>query len=662
MQICKIDNACTDVPDDIVQTPSYSNATLTESISASLRNYRYLFVVAMLVPIFYGIYFLSYWFRFEGVLGFYEHHCIRATVGWIICVKMAWFVGFGACRGWSRLVTYYDLYLLLRASLASGLSVVLIYCLLVPSPVIPRSVLLSDWGATLLVLGGLRLLWRGWCNARWIFFQSGDQIRVFVAGVGETGQFMLRAVRLDGESVYRIVGFLSDNDESVGLQIEGIPIVGTLDQTRRLVSLYKVQKVLVVQGEFPGINLKRLIHEAEEDHFTVRVIPDYKHLIDGSMTFHTRPVTIEDLLQREPVQLDIENIEQWLDGQTVLVTGSAGSIGSEICRQLLSLSPRRIIAVDRSENGQFFLEHQLRSPGSDVLIDFHIADVLDKDAMRNILDRYKPEVIFHAAAYKHVPLMEAHPGEAVKNIVTATRQMADLAVETGVKSFVLISTDKVVNPTSVMGACKRTAELYLQSLQGRTPCRFVTVRFGNVIDSAGSVVQIFRRQIAAGGPVTVTDPEICRFFMTIPEAARLVIQAGALGEDGQIMFLEMGEPIRIAELAAEMIRLSGLRLNTDINIEYTGLRPGEKMYEELYSDNEERLPTRHPKIILVRYRRAPRTDLMQDIAELEFHARINPRKIFAKLQEIVPEYRLPADSPAIVRIGSEVEEKWLKAS
>jgi FlaA1/EpsC-like NDP-sugar epimerase len=633
-----------------------------ESLLSSWRNYRYLFVVAGLVPIFYCIYYLAYWFRFEGVLGFRERYIIGATVGWIICAKMAWFVALGACRSWSRLVTFYDLSLLLRASMASGLSVVLIYYFLVPWPAIPRSVLLLDWGATLLLLAGMRLLWRGWCNMRWMFFQPDDQIRVFVAGVGETGQFMLRAVRLDGESVYRIVGFLSDKPELVGLQIEGIPIVGTLDDACRLVALYKVQKILVVQGEFPGVNLKKLIHQAEERHFTVRVIPDYRHLIDGSMTFQTRSVSIEDLLQREPVELDIENIEQWLEGRTVLVTGSAGSIGSEICRQLLTLAPRRIVAVDRSENGQFFLEHQLHALGSDVQIDFHIADVLDRDAVRSLLDRYKPEVIFHDAAYKHVPLMEAHPGEAVKNIVTATRQMADLAVETGVKSFVLISTDKVVNPTSVMGACKRTAELYLQSLQGRTPCRFVTVRFGNVIDSAGSVVQVFRRQIAAGGPVTVTDPEICRFFMTIPEAARLVIQAGAIGEDGQIMFLEMGEPIRIAELASEMIRLSGLRLKTDIDIEFTGLRPGEKMYEELYSDNEERLPTKHPKIILVRYRRSPRTDLLQDIAELEFHARINPRKIFAKLQEIVPEYRRPDDVPAIVHLEPDNAEQRLKAS
>ena len=300
------------------------------------------------------------------------------------------------------------------------------------------------------------------------------------------------------------------------------------------------------------------------------MLPNYRQLIEGNVTVQPRAVSIEDLLQREPVQLAIDDIRQWIDGRVILVTGSAGSIGSEICRQLLQFAPERIVAVDRAETAQFFLERELRPCRAANCIDFCIADVLDELRMRQIFMRHRPHVVFHAAAYKHVPLMEHHPQEAVRNIVTATRQLADVAKDFRIDSFVMISTDKAVNPTSLMGACKRVAELYVQSLAGCCSTRFVTVRFGNVLDSAGSVVQLFRQQIAAGGPVTVTDPEMRRFFMTIPEASRLVIQAGAIGQSGQILLLDMGEPVRIVDLAADMIRLSGLRVGDDIAIQFTG--------------------------------------------------------------------------------------------
>ena len=272
----------------------------------------------------------------------------------------------------------------------------------------------------------------------------------------------------------------------------------------------------------------------------------------------------------------MSSLRQWLEGRTLLVTGS-GSIGSEICRQLLGFKPKRLVLVDRSETGQFFLERQLRKRMPEAQIQVCMADILDRRRIAAILREQRPQIVFHAAAYKHVPLMESHAGEAVKNIVSATRRLADLAPDHGVESFVMISTDKAVNPTSVMGACKRAAEMYVQSLAGTSACRFMTVRFGNVLDSAGSVVPVFRQQIAAGGPVTVTDPRMERFFMTIPEAARLVIQAGVIGNDGEILLLDMGEPVRIIDLAADMIRLSGLRVGDDIEIEISGLRPGETL-------------------------------------------------------------------------------------
>jgi FlaA1/EpsC-like NDP-sugar epimerase len=316
---------------------------------------------------------------------------------------------------------------------------------------------------------------------------------------------------------------------------------------------------------------------------------------------------------------------------------------------LLQFAPRRIVLVDRSETGQFFLERELHKLRSDVEIDVCLADVLDRPRIREILKRHRPHVIFHAAAYKHVPLLETHPQEAVKNIVTATRQLADLAAEGHVDSFVLISTDKAVNPTSVMGTCKRAAELYVQALAASSDCRFVTVRFGNVLDSAGSVVQIFRQQIADGGPVTVTDPEMRRYFMTIPEAARLVIQAGAIGTGGHILLLDMGEPVRILDLAADMIRLSGLRAGEDIAIECVGPRPGEKLFEELRTAGENHLPTCHPKIIVVDHRPVDLARVEDAIEDLERTARNVPEQILACLQQMIPEYRGSAYPAPVLR-------------
>jgi FlaA1/EpsC-like NDP-sugar epimerase len=306
---------------------------------------------------------------------------------------------------------------------------------------------------------------------------------------------------------------------------------------------------------------------------------------------------------------------------------------------LLKFSPARLVLVDRSENGLFFLEQGLLRMHPEASFEVCVADVLDEPRMTRVFQEHRPEIVFHAAAYKHVPLMESHPGEAVKNIITATKKIANLSDAHGVESFVLISTDKAVSPTSVMGACKRVAELYVQSLAEQSSCRFVTVRFGNVLDSAGSVVQVFREQIARGGPVTVTHPDMKRFFMTIPEAARLVIQAGAIGNPGRILTLDMGQPVSVADLAADMIRLSGLRLGEDIEIEYTGLRPGEKLIEQLHLPGERALPTSHPSITEAEHQTARHGNLEDIIHQLEQASVWSPGEIIGQLQQAVPEYR-----------------------
>jgi FlaA1/EpsC-like NDP-sugar epimerase len=426
-------------------------------------------------------------------------------------------------------------------------------------------------------------------------------------------------------------------------------VLGTLPETCQIAAHYGVAEILITTGGLSGRQVRRLVDEARQRQMQVKVLPSFEELISGRLAVQPRPVAIEDLLRREPVKLELENIRQWIDNRVLLVTGSAGSIGSEICRQLLQFSPKRLIMLDRWETGQFYLEHELnrlrRDVQKDVQIDVQVADLLDEKRIREVLEDNRPDIIFHAAAYKHVPLMEKHPCEAVKNIILATRNVANLAMQCKVESFVMISTDKAVNPTNVMGACKRVAELYVQSLAGQSSCRFVTVRFGNVLDSSGSVVPIFRQQIARGGPVTVTDPGIVRYFMTIPEASQLVIQAGIIGNGGEILVLDMGEPVRIVDLATDMIRLSGLEVGRDVEIVFTGLRPGEKLFEELHYSDAKYLSTRHPKILVL-------GDARRDLEE--FHASVdrllnlgdnNSCRIVEYLRELVPEYKPGVTSP-----------------
>jgi len=592
----------------------------------------------LLAPVFAGIYYLSFCLRFEGQLNERTLQCFHATVSWIVLVKLAWFAGLRVCQGWSRSVAFYDLTVLLRAATGALVTMAVIQFLLAPLPSIPRSIFLLDWGATVVILGGSRSLVRSLRESRWSLFSPSDPMRVLIAGTGDMGVSMMRMIQRTGRRRYQVIGFLDQDGSLVGTCIEGIPVLGSCRNVRWLVEYHQIRQVLVMQGELPGPQLRKLIDDVGCGNCEVRVLPSYRQLIEGSLCVQPRAVSIEDLLQREPARLDIENIREWIDGRVIMVTGSAGSIGSEIARQLLQFAPERVVLVDRSETGQFFLERELKQKSSGIQIDVCIADVLEEHRMRRLLMQYRPHVIFHAAAYKHVPLMESHPQEAVKNIVGATHQLADLALEHHVDSFVMISTDKAVNPTSVMGACKRAAELYVQSLADRAATRFVTVRFGNVLDSAGSVVQLFRQQIAAGGPVTVTDPRMRRFFMTIPEASRLVIQAGAIGKSGQILVLDMGEPVRIVDLAADMIRLSGLRVNEDIAIEFTGLRPGEKLYEELHITGEQLVPTSHSDIIVAEHKPGKVEDIRAAINELEQVAVESPDAIVDQLQNLVCGY------------------------
>lgn len=589
-------------------------------------------------PLFALVYFSSYWLRFEGDLGGRQLDLFLTTFAWVACLKVLAFYYFHVYQGWGKYVTFHDLTLLLKAATASSFAILLMDFLLYPGVSTPRSVFLMDWSLTIATVGGIRWLMRLLEEREASGWFSHDQTPALIVGANDSGEALLRAIRRNPRLTYRVVGFIAENLRAVDSQIGGVPVIGQLADTCELAQQLGVADVFITAGELAGQQVRQLVDRAREAQITVRVLPSYEQLLSGTVDLRPRKVSIEDLLRREPVRLNMAELHRWIDDRVLLVTGSAGSIGSEICRQLLQFSPRRLVLVDRSENGQFFLERELRQVAPDLDIRVCLGDVTDAERMRVLFQTHRPDVVFHAAAYKHVPLMEAHPGEAIKNIVLATKHLADQAEASGVGSFVMISTDKAVNPTSVMGACKRVAELYVQAKAAESRCQFVTVRFGNVLDSAGSVVPLFRQQIAAGGPVTVTHPEMVRFFMTIPEASQLVIQAGAMGRGGEIFVLDMGEPVKIVDLARDMIRLSGLELGKDIDIQFVGQRPGEKLFEELNCGGERHRPTSHAKIMVAESSCADLDVLQGALEQIQRIADGAPLPIIGALQNIVPQY------------------------
>ncbi|HEX8204317.1 MAG TPA: nucleoside-diphosphate sugar epimerase/dehydratase, partial [Isosphaeraceae bacterium] len=442
----------------------------------------------------------------------------------------------------------------------------------------------------------------------------------------------------------RVVGFLDSDPATHGRTLGGIKILGSPADVTQHVTRYQVDTVLIPTPAVSTREVRALVTACTAADVKVQVVPGFDALLRGTLTVEPRDVDIQDLLCREPVRLDGQAVERFLLGRVVLVTGAAGSIGSEICRQVLAFRPERLVLLDHSENGLFHVERELRGLACGTEVVSCVASVTDARRLRTVFARHRPAVVFHAAAHKHVPMMEANPGEAVKNNVFGTRTLVDESIRCGVQAFVMISTDKAVKPTSVMGTTKRLAELYVQALSERADTRLVTVRFGNVLGSNGSVVPLFKEQIRNGGPVTVTHPEMTRYFMTIPEASQLVLQAGAQGRGGEIFVLDMGEPVRVLDLARDMIRLSGLEEGREIEIAFTGLRPGEKLHEELYDQDEERVPTPHPKIFAVR--RSPcAVEWLRD--EFDHLARVlegPAEEVIEALGRLVPTYR-PAELP-----------------
>jgi FlaA1/EpsC-like NDP-sugar epimerase len=594
------------------------------------------------MPLFAATFYGAFLLRFAGEPRAEYLQVFVSVLPSVLALKWLVYSWLRIYQGWTRYVTFHDLLVLGKAVTMSTVGVTLFDAFLLPGLQIPRSVVLIDWGLTLVAMGAARALPRLLRDDGFRLFAETGGVPSLIVGANDSGESLLRTIRSNPALNYRVVGFVDDRLSVQGRQISGVPVVGMCDDLPNLVDRHGAAEVLITAGELPGTQVRQLVDASRTGDFRVKVLPSYEQLLEERVAVHPRAVAIEDLLCRPAVELDLEGLCDWLSGQVVMVTGSAGSIGSEICRQLVRLRPARLVAVDRAESPQFFLEQELRRLAPDIAIEVRLADMNDHGRVDMLLAESRPDVIFHAAAYKHVPLMEEHCGEAIKNIVVATRHLVDLAEEHEVHALVMISTDKAVNPTSVMGCCKRLAEQYVQARSAGSRCRFVTVRFGNVLDSSGSVVPIFREQIARGGPVTVTHSEVVRYFMMIPEAAQLVLQAGAMGQGGEIFVLDMGEPVRILDLAHDMIRLSGLRVGTDVEVEIVGLRPGEKLYEELYDESEARMATAHPKIMVAGCVRRKLVEVIHDVNRLEAVVHAPNEFVRRALFEIVPQQAVPA--------------------
>ena len=507
-------------------------------------------------------------------------------------------------------------------------------------PRVRRSVILLDWGTTIMLVGGIRSLWRSIREELRPMFTGEATTSAIIVGADHSGELIARNLTATSAHPYVIVGFLDNDPALKHTRVAGFEVLGSVQQAGAEVARRGIDEVIVQSGSLTGRGFRQLLEECTAAGAEVKVLPGIDELLSGQKNpshIKLRPVEIKDLLRREPVKLDDSAIRALVEGRIVMVTGAGGSIGSEICRQVLRFLPKKILLVERAENSLFLIEQELARMEPVPAFEPLIADITDEQRMDQIMAAHTPAVIFHAAAHKHVPMMESNPAEAIKNNVFGTKLLAQLADRHGVREFVSISTDKAVNPTSVMGCSKLLAERFVQALSTTSQTKFIVVRFGNVLASNGSVVPTFQEQIRRGGPITVTHPGIERYFMTIPEASQLVLQAATQGEGGEIFVLDMGESVKIVDLARDLIALSGLEQD-DIEVVFTGLRPGEKLYEELYFDDERRVATRHPKVFCAMHRPAALQAVeavFDDLAEIVDE---RPEIVRARLRDLVPEY------------------------
>ncbi len=500
---------------------------------------------------------------------------------------------------------------------------------------VPYSIIVIELMSTSLILISARLIYKAMYSDS--FATVREKRVVIIYGADDEGLITKRAIDRDA-SKYSILAFLDDDRNKWGKRLEGVSVYSA-SKLKELVEANNVAH-LVLSKDIPIERKKELADICLENDVKILNVPPISQWINGELSFkQIRKIRIEELLERDPIVLDKAKIKSQLHGKTILVTGAAGSIGSELIRQIIPYKPEMLVIADQAESPLYDLEMELKEVSPAPNFKVIVADICNQERMDKLFGRYKPEIVFHAAAYKHVPLMEENPSEAVMVNIKGTKYVADLSVKYGVEKFVMISTDKAVNPTGVMGASKRIAEIYIQALNQQNKTRFITTRFGNVLDSSGSVIPRFRQQIEKGGPVTITHPDITRYFMTIPEACQLVLEAGCMGAGGEIYVFDMGKSVKIADLAKKMIQLSGLVIGKDIQVVYTGLRPGEKLYEELLLNSENSLPTHHPQIMIAQIKKHDFSHIENLIAELTtlIHGQ-NDMELVKKMKEILPEF------------------------
>jgi FlaA1/EpsC-like NDP-sugar epimerase len=576
----------------------------------------------------------------------------------LLLIKIICFYFFDLYRGMWRYTSVADLLNIIKACTVSSL-LVITYILFSNRFIgVPRSVFIIDFGFTVLLIAGLRL------SVRFYFEHfTGDSLKVILSrfskglrgngntdtanlliiGAGDGGEKIYREIRLNAKLLYNIVGFLDDNPVKLGKKIHGIPVIGSIKDLSEAAKKTAADEALIAIPSAGPEKMRKIVEICKRSGIKFKTIPGTGELLNGQVSISSiRKVSYKDLLSREVIRLDKDKIGSYLTGERVLITGAGGSIGSELCRQICRFNPSSIILYERAESPLYEIELELKKKFKNINIIPLLADIRDKKQLKHVFEQYNLKTVFHAAAYKHVPMLELHPWKAIENNIVGTLNLTEIVKKFNVKQFVFVSTDKAVRPANVMGASKRISEMIVQSRSKDNACktRFISVRFGNVLGSVGSVVPLFKKQIKEGGPVTVTDPSVTRFFMTIPEACQLILQAGAMGRGGEIYLFDMGQPVKIADMAKDLIRLSGFEPDRDIKIEYTGLRPGEKLFEELITEGENILPSCHEKILVLKGSDKDQHLLNAQINELILLAEsYNTEKIKAKLREIVPDYK-----------------------
>jgi FlaA1/EpsC-like NDP-sugar epimerase len=640
-----------------------------------MQRFVYANRVWLLLVIHAVLFAIAYWtatqLRFDFDVPASSYEIFSRTVLTVVGLKVACAWIFGSFHGWMRYVTFHDLIALLRSSLIGTLVVVVADYWFFPRYDIPRSVVMMDLLLAVLLVGGVRSIGRLSREQvmpffRMRFLREVGRRPALIVGADPQALRIAEQIRARPELKITVVGMLDTDSRQHGRRIGGIPVLGSPADVAAHCEACGARDVFLIPGLMSEVDLRRLVDTCRIAEINLKVLPsgddrDFAQDLVGPRGLRLRDVEINDLLHREPVRLDDTSLCRFVNGRVIAVTGAGGSIGSEICRQLLAYTPKAIVLIEQAENSLFQIERELRTVAGPTNIIPRIADITDEARMRQLFQLHCPEVLVHAAAHKHVPMMEHNPSEALKNNTLGTKVVADLAHEFGLHGFVLVSTDKAVNPTSVMGLSKQLAERYVHALSQHSTTRFIAVRFGNVLGSVGSVVPIFQEQIRAGGPITVTHPEMRRFFMTIPEASQLVLQAGAMGKGGEIFVLDMGEPVRIVELAEDMIRLSGLS-TTDIEIRFTGTRPGEKLFEELYFDDEQTLSTPHPKLRVAYHRPYQLEEVERFFDSIrELAQEPDAATVIRRLKILVPDCRLSEGSPAEADAKSEPAHSTIAA-